>query len=319
MPVKVIEGLPAIDELRADNIFVMDNERAKNQNIRPLNLLVVNLMPRKLITERQILRLLSNTPLQINVDFLFMASHEFKNTKQSHLDSFYKSFSEIKDDYYDGLIITGAPVEQLEFEEVDYWSEFLEIVKWSKSHVYSSLHICWGAQAALYARYEVTKENLPQKLCGIYKSSVEQPKNPLFRGFDDFFNYPQSRYTQSNPSEIKKVPDLEVLSTSKETGFSILAKKNLREVYLIGHLEYDRETLAWEYERDREEGLKPALPKNYFPKDNDKEKPQMSWASAASLFFSNWLNYAVYQGTPYLGERLGHHCGEENYDFNQKE
>ncbi len=225
MPVKVIEGLPAIDELRADNIFVMDNERAKNQNIRPLNLLVVNLMPRKLITERQILRLLSNTPLQINVDFLFMASHEFKNTKQSHLDSFYKSFSEIKDDYYDGLIITGAPVEQLEFEEVDYWSEFLEIVKWSKSHVYSSLHICWGAQAALYARYEVTKENLPQKLCGIYKSSVEQPKNPLFRGFDDSFYYPQSRYAQSNPSVINKIPDLEVLSTSKETGFSILAKK----------------------------------------------------------------------------------------------
>ena len=207
MPVKVIEGLPAIDELRADNIFVMDNERAKNQNIRPLNLLVVNLMPRKLITERQILRLLSNTPLQINVDFLFMASHEFKNTKQSHLDSFYKSFSEIKDDYYDGLIITGAPVEQLEFEEVDYWSEFLEIVKWSKSHVYSSLHICWGAQAALYARYEVTKENLPQKLCGIYKSSVEQPKNPLFRGFDDSFYYPQSRYAQSNPSVINKIPD----------------------------------------------------------------------------------------------------------------
>ncbi|MCT3097638.1 homoserine O-succinyltransferase [Lactococcus lactis] len=319
MPVKVIEGLPAIDDLRADNIFVMNDERAKNQNIRPLNLLVVNLMPRKLITERQILRLLSNTPLQINVEFLYMTSHDFKNTKQGHLDSFYKSFSEIKSQYYDGLIVTGAPVEQLNFEEVDYWSELLKIIDWSKSHVYSSLHICWGAQAALYARYGVTKENLPQKLCGIYKSSVEQPKNPLFRGFDDFFNYPQSRYTQSNPSEIKKVPDLEVLSSSKETGFSILAKKNLCEIYLFGHLEYDRETLAWEYERDKEEGLKPNLPQNYFPENDDKNKPKSTWASAASLFFSNWLNYAVYQGTPYLGERLSQHLNEENYDFNQKE
>ncbi|MFC4074364.1 homoserine O-succinyltransferase [Lactococcus lactis] len=206
----MIEGLPAIDDLGADNIFVMNDERAKNQNIRPLNLLVVNLMPRKLITERQILRLLSNTPLQINFEFLYMTSHDFKNTKQGHLDSFYKSFSEIKSQYYDGLIVTGAQVEQLNFEEVDYWSELLKIIDWSKSHVYSSLHICWGAQAALYARYGVTKENLPQKLCGIYKSSVEQPKNPLFRGFDDFFNYPQSRYTQSNPSEIKKVPDFDV-------------------------------------------------------------------------------------------------------------
>ena len=319
MPVKVIENLPAIDELRADNIFVMDSERAKKQNIRPLNLLVVNLMPRKSVTETQILRLLSNTPLQINVDFLYTATHDFKNTKQSHLDSFYKSFSEVKSQFYDGLIVTGAPVEQLEFEEVDYWEEFLEIVEWSKSHVYSTLHICWGAQAGLYARYGVKKTKLPQKLCGIYKSSVENPKNPLFRGFDDYFFYPQSRYTQSDEAEISKISDLEVLSKSEESGFSILSKKNLREVYLFGHLEYDRETLAWEYLRDKKQGLNPEIPKNYFPEDDDSKKPEMNWASAASLFFSNWLNYAVYQGTPYISERLSHHLNEEDYDFNQSE
>ncbi|RZI49104.1 homoserine O-succinyltransferase [Lactococcus kimchii] len=316
MPVKVIKNLPAIEELRADNIFVMDSERAKKQNIRLLNLLVVNLMPRKLVTETQILRLLSNTPLQINVDFLYTATHEVKNTQQSHLDSFYKSFSQVKANYYDGLIVTGAPVEQLEFEAVDYWAEFLEIMNWSKSHVYSTLHICWGAQAGLYARYGVEKENLAQKLCGIFESSVENPKNPLFRGFDDYFYCPQSRYTCSDEQAITKVADLEVLSKSQEAGLSILAKKNLREVYLFGHLEYDRDTLAWEYQRDKASGLQPELPKHYFPEDDDRKPPKMNWASAASLFFSNWLNYAVYQGTPYVAERLSKHL-EEDYDFNE--
>ncbi|QDK69877.1 homoserine O-succinyltransferase [Lactococcus protaetiae] len=318
MPVKVIKNLPAIEDLRADNIFVMDSERARSQNIRPLNLLVVNLMPRKTVTETQLLRLLSNTPLQIDVDFLYTATHEVKNTQQHHLDSFYKSFDEVRAHFYDGMIVTGAPVEQLEFEEVDYWEEFLEIMDWSKSHVYSTLHICWGAQAGLYARYGIEKVDLSRKLCGIYENSVENPKHPLFRGFNDSFFCPHSRYTASDEAALSALTDFEILSKAHDTGLSVLTKSNLREVYLFGHLEYDRETLSWEYHRDKAAGLEPDFPENYFPEDDDTKQPRMTWSSAASLFFSNWLNYAVYQGNPYVVERLSKHL-EADYDFNNHE
>lgn len=318
MPVKVVKNLPAIEQLRADNIFVMDSERAEQQNIRPLNLLIVNLMPRKMVTETQILRLLSNTPLQINVDLLYPSSHVVKNTQQSYLDNFYHSFSEVRAKYYDGLIITGAPLEQMAFEAVDYWLEFLEIIEWSKRHVYSTLHICWGAQAGLYARYGITKQQLPQKVCGVFKSTVENHRHPLFRGFDDYFSFPHSRYTACAEEQIRILDDFEVLSHSQHAGLGIVAKKNLREIYLFGHLEYDRETLEWEYQRDKAAGLSAVRPQNYFPEDDEQQPPVKTWASAASLFFSNWLNYAVYQATPYVGERLSSHY-EEDYDFNQAE
>lgn len=318
MPVKVIKNLPAIKILNEENIFVMPSDRAEHQQIRPLNLLIVNLMPRKTVTETQLIRLLSNTPLQINVDLLYTTTHIVKNTQQSHLDIFYKSYDEIKNNYYDGMIVTGAPVEQLNFEQVDYWPELLEIIEWSKRHVYSTLHICWGAQAGLYARYGVDKYELPQKLVGIYPSSVEKPNSPLFRGFDDEFLCPNSRYTASNLGEILSNPDFELLSDSPEAGVIALGKKNLREVYFFGHLEYDRDTLAWEYLRDKEQGLNPQKPEHYFPDDDDTRTPHMTWSSAAALFFSNWLNYAVYQGTPYIAERLATQT-DADYDFNQSE
>lgn len=315
MPVKVVKNLPAIEILQEENIFVIDNDRARTQQIRPLNLLIVNLMPRKMVTETQLLRLLSNTPLQINVDLLYTTTHEVKHTQQGHLDSFYKSFDEIKTQFYDGMIVTGAPVENLPFEEVDYWQELLEIFEWSQSHVYSTLHICWGAQAGLYARYGVDKSNLPHKLCGIYKNSVEMPKHVLLRGFDDYFYCPHSRYTSSDEKAILNLSDFEVLSKSSDTGLGIVAKHNLREIYLFGHLEYERDTLAWEYARDKESGLNPSIPEHYFPRDDVQAKPPLLWASAASLFFSNWLDYAVYQRTPYLATRLAEHS-EADYDFN---
>lgn len=314
MPVKVIKNLPAIEILQDENIFVMDSDRARTQQIRPLNLLVVNLMPRKQVTETQLLRLLSNTPIQVNVDLLYTTTHEVKNTQQGHLNSFYKAFDEIKLRFYDGMIVTGAPVETLAFEEVDYWTELLKIFEWSKSHVYSTLHICWGAQAGLYARYGIDKVELPRKLCGIYENSVENPQHVLFRGFDDSFRCPHSRYTASN-LDLTALPNFEILSKSTEAGLSVLSKKNLREVYVFGHLEYERDTLSWEYERDKVAGLQPDLPAHYFPDDDDQKRPRMSWASAASLFFSNWLNYAVYQGTPYIAARLAEHP-ESDYDFN---
>lgn len=318
MPVKVVKNLPAIDILRKENIFVMDSERAKTQQIRVLKLLIVNLMPRKEVTETQLLRLLSNTPIQIDVDFIYTTSHEVKNTQQSYLDSFYTSFERVKANFYDGMIITGAPIETLDFEAVDYWEEFLEIIDWSRSHVYSTLHICWGAQAGLYARHGVGKQPLAEKLVGVYESSVENPTSPLFRGFDDSFYCPCSRYTASNDAEMEQLEGFEVLSRL-EAGINILGTENLREVYIFGHLEYDRDTLNWEYQRDKKAGLSPELPVNYFPADDDSKEPKMTWSSSASLFFSNWLNHAVYQGTPYVLERLSAHPDEKNYDFNKTE
>lgn len=297
MPVKVNSQLPAVKQLEADNIFVMDEDRANQQDIRTLKILVVNLMPRKMVTESQILALLSNTPLQINVDFLQMTSHKSKNITQNHLDTFYKRFDEIETEFYDGMIVTGAPVENLAFEAVDYWDELKDLLDWSRSHVYSTLHICWGAQAGLYARYGIPKHKLSQKLWGVYQQSVENPKHVLFRGFDDEFVSPHSRSTENFSVELPQ--DFDILSVGDKTGLSIAAKKNLREVYSFGHLEYDRLTLDFEYQRDKANGESEQIPEHYYPHDDPSQTPKMNWSSAASLFFSNWLNYAVYQDTPY--------------------
>ncbi|MDY5974005.1 homoserine O-acetyltransferase MetA [Streptococcus hyovaginalis] len=304
MPIKLDTQLPALDILRSENVFIMDNERAQHQNIRPLEILIVNLMPTKEATEVQLLRLLANTPLQINVDFLYMESHRSKNTEAEYLETFYKTFDDIKGKFYDGMIITGAPVETIPFEEVDYWQELTAIFEWSKDHVYSTLHLCWGAQAALYHQYGIQKFRLPEKLSGVYEQSVEDNSSQLFRGFDDTFKAPHSRHTDISETDILTKTPLQILSKGKEVGVSILASSDLREVYSFGHLEYDRETLAKEFERDQAAGKAPKLPVGYFKSDNPEEGILMRWSLAASTFFSNWINYAVYQETPYLLEEL---------------
>lgn len=299
MPLKIDRSLPAVDALRKENIFVMDDHRAKHQDIRPMNILILNLMPQKIVTETQLLRLLANTPLQLEVEFLHMTSHRSKNTHAAHLDTFYTTFPEIKDRYFDGLIVTGAPVENLPFEEVDYWNELKQVFDWSRNHVYSTLHICWGAQAGLYARYGIKKHSMNCKLSGIYSQEVLQTTNPLMRGFDDDFLAPHSRYTQVDEDELLNVPELNVLAAGSEVGLSIVATNNLREVYSFGHLEYDRDTLKKEYERDQLAGKNPHVPENYFIDDDPKQRPALSWNLAAAQFFNNWINYAVYQETPY--------------------
>ncbi|MGV3061672.1 homoserine O-acetyltransferase MetA [Streptococcus hyovaginalis] len=304
MPIKLDTQLPALDILRSENVFIMDNERAQHQNIRPLEILIVNLMPTKEATEVQLLRLLANTPLQINVDFLYMESHRSKNTEAEYLETFYKTFDDIKGKFYDGMIITGAPVETIPFEEVDYWQELTAIFEWSKDHVYSTLHLCWGAQAALYHQYGIQKFRLPEKLSGVYEQSVEDNSSQLFRGFDDTFKAPHSRHTDISETDILTKTPLQILSKGKEVGVSILASSDLREVYSFGHFEYDRETLAKEFERDQAAGKAPKLPVGYFKSDNPEEGILMRWSLAASTFFSNWINYAVYQETPYLLEEL---------------
>ncbi|HFI0037522.1 TPA: homoserine O-succinyltransferase [Streptococcus suis] len=299
MPIKIEKSLPAVDILREENIFVMDSVRASHQDIRPIKILILNLMPQKIVTETQLLRLLANTPLQMEVEFLYMASHESKNTHSDHLEQFYKTFEQVKDEFFDGLIVTGAPVENLPFEEVDYWHELTQVFKWSKTHVYSTLHICWGAQAGLYARYGVPKHAMAQKLSGVYSQAVSHPTCSLMRGFDDEFRSPHSRYTEVKEEDISLLKNLLVLSKGKEVGLSILASKDLREVYSFGHLEYDRDTLAKEYQRDCLAGKKPNVPEHYF-KDNDPtSRPSLSWNLPAAQFFTNWVNYAVYQETPY--------------------
>ncbi|EOH98572.1 homoserine O-succinyltransferase [Enterococcus haemoperoxidus ATCC BAA-382] len=299
MPIRVPKELPAIKVLEKEKIFVMDEDRAMHQDIRPLEILILNLMPKKDETEVQLLRLLSNTPLQINVEFLYMSSHEAKNTSSDHLKRFYYQFQEVKEKFYDGLIITGAPIEQLAFEEVDYWEELQEIFKWCKSHVFSTFHICWGAQAGLYYHHNIDKYLLEQKLTGVYAHDVLAPTWSILKGFDDTFFAPHSRYTGVKRCDVDKTEELEVLVESKEAGLFLIGNKNNRAFYATGHLEYDRETLQKEFERDQLKGIKPRLPQNYYPNDNTKELPQLRWHMAASLLFSNWLNYAVYQNTPY--------------------
>ena len=299
MPIKIEKSLPAVDILKKENIFVMDSDRASHQDIRPIKILILNLMPQKIVTETQLLRLLANTPLQLEVEFLYMASHESKNTHSDHLEQFYKTFEQVKDSYFDGLIVTGAPVENLPFEAVDYWSELVSVLEWSNNHVFSTLHICWGAQAGLYARYGVQKHNMNRKLSGVYRQDVINNTNPLMRGFDDDFQSPHSRYTEVKAADISHLNNLEILSCGEEVGLSILASKNLREVYSFGHLEYDRDTLAKEYQRDCLAGKNPHIPENYFRNDDPSTKPALSWNLPAAQFFTNWINYAVYQETPY--------------------
>ncbi len=304
MPIKVQSNLPAIKILEGENIFVMDEARAVTQDIRPLKIVILNLMPTKIITETQLLRLLGNSPLQVDIELLQTATHESKNTSHRHLTTFYKTFDQIKDQKFDGMIITGAPVEQMDFEEVDYWDELCEILDWAKKHVYSTFHICWGAQAGLYHRYKVRKYSFEEKLSGVFRHKILNPLHPLLRGFDDSFVIPHSRYTGVVREDIEAQPQLEILASGEEAGVSIVCSRNGREFYILGHAEYDRDTLAGEYFRDINKGLDIKVPVNYFPDDNPIKKPRMEWRSYASLLFMNWLNYYVYQQTPYDLEDL---------------
>lgn len=309
MPIKIQSDLPAKAELEEENIFVMDENRAISQNIRPLEIIVLNLMPIKQDTELQLLRGLSNTPLQIDVTFLQMSSHVSKNTSASHIKKFYQTFEEIKNNNYDGMIITGAPVEKLEFEEVNYWDELITVMEWSKKHVTSTIHICWGAQAGLYYHYGIKKELLPKKLSGVYKHRVMNRKEPLVRGFDDVFMAPHSRYTQANRQQILDNPRLKVLADSDEAGIYIVLGDGGKEIFVMGHPEYDRLTLDQEYKRDIDKGIEPDLPVNYYPDDDCNRKPLLSWRSHANNLYTNWLNYYVYQITPYdLNESYDNYC-----------
>lgn len=309
MPIKIQSDLPAKSELEEENIFVMDENRAISQNIRPLEIIVLNLMPIKQDTELQLLRGLSNTPLQIDVTFLQMSSHVSKNTSASHIKKFYQTFEEIKNNNYDGMIITGAPVEKLEFEEVNYWDELITVMEWSKKHVTSTIHICWGAQAGLYYHYGIKKELLPKKLSGVYKHRVMNRKEPLVRGFDDVFMAPHSRYTQASRQQILDNPRLKVLADSDEAGIYIVLGDGGKEIFVMGHPEYDRLTLDQEYKRDIDKGIEPDLPVNYYPDDDCNRKPLLSWRSHANNLYTNWLNYYVYQITPYdLNESYDNYC-----------
>lgn len=309
MPIKIQSDLPAKAELEEENIFVMDENRAISQNIRPLEIIVLNLMPIKQDTELQLLRGLSNTPLQIDVTFLQMSSHVSKNTSASHIKKFYQTFEEIKNNNYDGMIITGAPVEKLEFEEVNYWDELVTVMEWSKKHVTSTIHICWGAQAGLYYHYGIKKELLPKKLSGVYKHRVMNRKEPLVRGFDDVFMAPHSRYTQASRQQILDNPRLKVLADSDEAGIYIVLGDGGKEIFVMGHPEYDRLTLDQEYKRDIDKGIEPDLPVNYYPDDDCNRKPLLSWRSHANNLYTNWLNYYVYQITPYdLNEGYDNYC-----------
>ena len=309
MPIKIQSDLPAKAELEEENIFVMDENRAISQNIRPLEIIVLNLMPIKQDTELQLLRGLSNTPLQIDVTFLQMSSHVSKNTSASHIKKFYQTFEEIKNNNYDGMIITGAPVEKLEFEEVNYWDELITVMEWSKKHVTSTIHICWGAQAGLYYHYGIKKELLPKKLSGVYKHRVMNRKEPLVRGFDDVFMAPHSRYTQASRQQILDNPRLKVLADSDEAGIYIVLGDGGKEIFVMGHPEYDRLTLDQEYKRDIDKGIEPDLPVNYYPDDDCNRKPLLSWRSHANNLYTNWLNYYVYQITPYdLDESYDNYC-----------
>ncbi|MEG1191500.1 MAG: homoserine O-succinyltransferase [Oscillospiraceae bacterium] len=299
MPIRIPDSLPARTVLEGENIFVITEFRALHQDIRPLKLLILNLMPTKIVTETQLLRKLSNTPLQIEIDLLQTISHDAKNVDAGHLNSFYVSHDDIKDKFYDGMIITGAPVENLDFTAVDYWPELCEIMEWSKTNVHSTFHICWGAQAGLFYHYGIQKHTLPKKLSGIYSHRILEPNSPLFRGFDDIFNAPHSRYTEVWEQDIKNVPELELLAVSDEAGVFAVKNQKSRQFFIFGHPEYDRETLANEYTRDVGKGKSPQVPAHYFPNDDPSLAPPMTWRAHAQLLYNNWLNYYVYQTTPY--------------------
>lgn len=299
MPITIPVALPASSILENENIFIMSQERARHQDIRPLKIAILNLMPKKIDTETQLLRLLSNSPLQVEIELIQTASHTAKNTNAEHLLTFYKTWADIKDLRFDGLVITGAPVEHLRFEDVDYWDELTHIMDWAKTHVYSTFHICWGAQAGLYYHYGIGKAPLPQKMFGIFKHTVLSPTHELMRGFDEIYYAPHSRHTTAIDSSIVANSQLEVLSSSEQAGLNIIASKDKRMFFVTSHSEYDRDTLATEYFRDLDRGLPICMPTNYFQDDNSKLPPPFIWRGHAHLLFSNWLNYFVYQQSPY--------------------
>ena len=304
MPIKIPNRLPATTTLLEENIFVMTETRAITQDIRPLRVLMLNLMPQKIVTETQIARLIGNTPLQVELELLQTATHKSTHTSGDHMLAFYKTFAEVKDKRYDGMIITGAPVEQMPFEEVDYWQELCEIMEWSKTHVTSTFHICWGAQAGLYYHYGVPKYPLEKKLFGVYEHTLDYKHSILFRGFDDKFKVPHSRHTTCKREDIEKVPEIRILASSPEAGVFACMTERGRQVFITGHSEYDADTLKKEYLRDKNAGLPIELPKNYFPDDDETRDPVVTWRSCANLLYSNWLNYLVYQTTPYNIEEI---------------
>ncbi|MBO5975998.1 MAG: homoserine O-succinyltransferase, partial [Oscillospiraceae bacterium] len=298
MPIKIPNDLPATQTLNSENIFVMTEKRAITQDIRPLQILLLNLMPTKIVTETQLARLLGNTPLQVELELMQMRGHVSKNTASEHMLKFYTTFDKVCDRYYDGMIITGAPVELMDFEEVDYWDELCEIMDWSKSHVHSVFHICWGAQAALYHHFGIPKYTLDEKLFGVFPHTVERRSNMLLRGFDEVFMAPHSRHTSIKREDIEACPQLKILASSPDAGVYAVATEGGRQVFITGHSEYDRETLKLEYERDKNQGLPIHVPYNYFPNDDDTKEPLVTWRSHANLLYQNWLNYFVYQTTP---------------------
>lgn len=304
MPIKIPRDLPAFKVLSDENIFVMNNERAGKQDIRPLKIAILNLMPKKIQTENQLLRYLSNTPLQVEIKLLQTESYRSTHTSLEHMEKFYSFFNDIKEERFDGLVITGAPVEQLEFEDVMYWEELKEIMEWSKSNVFSTLHICWGAQAGLNYHYGIPKYQLEKKMFGVFKHYINNKNADLTRGLDDMFYAPHSRHTEVKREDIEKISELEILSESEEVGIFIVANKSRRQVFITGHLEYERNTLSDEYFRDFNKGLDIEIPRNYFPNDDTSLTPMVTWRGSANIVFSNWLNYCVYQNTPYDLEKL---------------
>ena len=299
MPIQIPNDLPATGILQNENIFVMTETRAMTQDIRPLEIVLLNLMPTKIVTETQLSRLLGNTPLQVNLELMHTTSHKSKNVSQEHLLTFYKSFEELKDRKFDGMIITGAPVENMEFEDVDYWDELCQIMEWSKTNVHSTFHICWGAQAGLYYHYGVQKKALPEKMFGVFKHTADYKRAILLRGFDDEFWVPHSRHTTVEREDIEKIPGLRLLASSEEAGVYAVMSKEGRQIFITGHSEYDADTLKREYVRDKNLGLPIHVPVNYFPNDDDTQEPVVRWRSHPNLLYSNWLNYFVYQTTPY--------------------
>ncbi len=305
MPIKIPDHLPAAGILEQENVFVMHDNRAYSQDIRPLRILILNLMPTKIVTETQLLRLLGNSPLQVDVDLMYTASYNPRNTSSEHLTKFYETFDQVRDRRYDGMIITGAPVEHMSFEEVAYWPELCEIMRWSRSHVYSTLHICWGAQAGLYYHYDIPKYELPAKMFGIFPHCLSWTKPvKLFRGFDDVFYVPHSRHTEVRRADLEKIPSLRILSESEISGVYAVSDLTGRQIFLTGHSEYDPLTLKYEYERDLERGMPIDPPVHYFQDDDPSKPPIVNWRSSAYLLFANWLNYYVYQETPFNLESL---------------
>ncbi len=300
MPIKIPESLPARATLESENIFTITEHRAVTQDIRPLRILLLNLMPTKIVTETQLARLLGNSPLQIELELIMTTSRESKNTSREHMLSFYKTFEDVRHQHFDGMVITGAPVEQMEFEQVDYWEELCRIMEWSKTHVTSTFHICWGAQAGLYYHFGVKKVPLEKKLFGVFEHTVERRSSMLLRGFDDTFFVPHSRHTTIERADVERVPELKILASSPEAGIYAIATDKGRQIFITGHSEYDAETLRLEYERDKKAGLPIDVPVNYFPDDDDTKPPRVTWRSHANLIYTNWLNYYVYQRTPYI-------------------